>query len=444
MKGFFFFASFTGALLFLGCSRAPVRSSDWVAALPDGEIKRKLIIGCTPCHPIGPPAALRKTAGEWEEVIRRMKKIDKDLDLALIPFENGELARWLEKNSRMPRGGASSKIAPAEIREYPAGRWEGFYHDMALAGGKAWIADYFGNKLYGVDPQTGKGEAYDIPLRLPPGTPAGAHAMDTTKDGALWITFTKGEKVARFDPKTKRFRIYSGFQKKGNVQYLVLDAERLVYEDKGGGIWLTHFSKEILSRLDPKTGKITVYPTKRTKTLPEKGVHLYAAVADSQGRLWYTETHGNRLGVLDPKTGISEEFDIFEAWSGPKRLAIDKEDRLWIPELAGGRITLYDTRERKVLDRLKIPIAGDYPYAIRRNPHTGDFWITGSGSDNLYRLDPKTKAFRIYRLPASGAYTRTVAFDAKGDVWTCYASYPNTHTRMSHRSGVIVRLTPSQ
>ena len=39
------------------------------------------------------------------------------------------------------------------------------------------------------------------------------------------------------------------------------------------------------------------FTTPRTTSLPEKGVHLYAAVADSQGNLWYTETHGNRLGM---------------------------------------------------------------------------------------------------------------------------------------------------
>ena len=63
-----------------------------------------------------------------------------------------------------------------------------------------------------------------------------------------------------------------------------------------------------------------------------------------------------------------------EAAVGPKRLAIDQDDVLWIPELATGRIMIYDTRARRFTNRLTLPIPGDFPYGIRRNRHTGDLW----------------------------------------------------------------------
>ena len=429
-------------VVFLGCEKEPPRSSDWIAALPDGVTKRKIVVGCTPCHQLGPPVAFRETAQDWEVVYRRMKKIDDDLELSLIPFESGELSDWLGENARMPKQGARIKTAKAEFQEYSLGPWEGFYHDMALAGGRAWIADYFGNVLYGIDPATGEKEEYPIPVAVPEGKPGGAHSIDVARDGSLWVTFTKSEQVARFDPTAREFEMFSGFEPGGNVQYLVLDSERFAHEDAEGRIWVSHFSKEILSRLDPETGTIETFRTARTEGLPEKGVHLYAAVADSKGVLWYTETHGNRLGFLDPETQETEEWEIFEPWAGPKRLAIDDQDRLWIPQLGSGEITVYDTRERKVSKRLPVPIPGDYIYGIRRNRWTGDLWVTGSGSDSLYRLNPETFEFSIFRLPRQGAYTRTVTFDEEGYVWTCYSSYPNTQTRMPHRSGVIVRLLP--
>lgn len=433
-----------------GCSPEPVepvRSADWIAALPDGETRRQVVLGCTPCHQLGPPVALRTTLDDWRAIIGRMKQIDDDLDLALIRLSTEELAQWLNENARMPEQGFAVQTAKADIREYSAGAKNGFYHDVAVAHGRAWIADYFGNKLYGIHVQDGGVKTFDLPVDVPSGKPGGAHQIDTTRDGMLWITFTKSEQVIRFDPKTEAFKVYSGFERGGNVQYFVVDASRHIYQDKDGGIWMTHFSREILSRLDPHTGAITVHKTPRTESLGEKGVHLYAAVADSQQRLWYTETHGNRLGMLDPATGESFEFDMAETHAGPKRLAIDPDDVLWIPELATGKITVYDTRTRRVIDRLTLPIPGDFPYGIRRNRHTGDLWVTGSGSDSLYRLDPKTKHFRIYRLPRLGAYTRTVSFDADGSIWTNYASFPNPHTRAPGQTagidtGVVVRLKP--
>ncbi|HJX16786.1 MAG TPA: hypothetical protein VJ437_01165, partial [Acidiferrobacterales bacterium] len=39
----------------------PVRSADWIAALPEGDIRRQVVLGCTPCHQLGPPVAHRKT-----------------------------------------------------------------------------------------------------------------------------------------------------------------------------------------------------------------------------------------------------------------------------------------------------------------------------------------------------------------------------------------------
>lgn len=441
---------FAFTVLLTGCTSEitePVRSADWIASLPEGEIRRQVVLGCTPCHQLGPPVAYRTSIEDWREVIGRMKKIDDDLDLALIRLDAEELAQWLTANAQMPKSGFAVKTAAADIREYTAGARTGFYHDMTVTAGRAWIADYFGNKLYGIEVESGAVKSYDLPVDVQPGKPGGAHQIDTTRDGMLWITFTKSEQVIRFDPTTEAFRVYSGFERGGNVQYFVVDADRYIYQDKDGGIWMTHFSREILSRLDPVSGAITVHKTPHTEGLSEKGVHLYAAVADSQDRLWYTETHGNRLGMLDPATGETFEVDMAETHAGPKRLAIDPNDVLWIPELATGRITVYDTRARRVIDRLTLPIPGDFPYGIRRNRYTGDLWVTGSGSDSLYRLDPNTKQFTIYRLPRLGAYTRTVSFDDKGYIWTNYASFPNLHTRAPGQddgidSGIVVRLKP--
>jgi len=426
-----------------GASNETVRSADWLNALPEGDTRRQVVLGCTPCHQLGPPLAFKKTLDEWKAVVTRMKQIDDDLDLALIPLNADELANWLYANARMPAQGHAVKLATAEVREYPVGAVTGFYHDMTVTAGRAWIADYFGNILYAVNIDTGHVQSWPIPVNVPAGKPGGAHQIDVTRDGSLWITFTKSNQVMRFDTTRETFKVFSKFVPGSSVQYFVVDKDRYIYEDSGGGIWVTHFSREILSRLDPATGAVTVFQTPRTEPLAEKAVHLYAAVADSQGRLWYTETHGNRFGVLDPKTGKAEEWDMPEKFVGPKRLAIDDEDRIWIPELATGKITVYDTRTRRVLDRLTLPIPGDFPYGIRRNRYTGDLWVTGSGSDALYRLDPTTKAFEVYRLPRLGAYTRTVAFTPDGGIWTCYGSFPNVFTPTPYGTGVVVRLMPT-
>lgn len=429
-----------------GCvQKEPPRSCDWLASIPNSEMKRKVIVSCSPCHPMGLPIAFRLNAHDWNEMYVKMKKLDEDLELSLIPFNNDmELPNWLGSVSKLPKEGFQIKTAKAEVKEFPLGDVKGFYHDMALAGGRAWIADYFGNILYGVNPDTGAVEQYPIPAKVAKGKPAGAHAIDVDENGMLWICLTQSEQVVRFDPQAKTFKVFSGYPKGGKVQYFVLDKNRYIYHDKDGCFWTTHFSKEILCRTNPQTGKITVFHVKHREGMEERAIHLYAAVADSNGRLWFTETHGNRLGWLDPQTKKSELLDIFVPWAGPKRLAIDDQDRLWIPQLASGVITLYDTKQGKVLKELPVPIPGDYVYCIRRDRYTGNLWATGCGSDCLYRIDPNTFKFTVFRLPRLGAYTRTIVFDGKGDVWTNYACIPNEQTQMPYHSGAIVRLSPKE
>ena len=431
-------------LLLAGCGEPP-RSCDWLATLPDGEMKHKVIVGCTPCHAMGLPVAMRYDAKSWNEQYLKMRKMDDDLELRLIPFHDDmELPNWLGEHSKLPRKGFEIQTAKADITEFPLGNVKGFYHDMALAGGRAWIADYFGNVLYGVNPDTKATEQYPIPAEVPKDKPGGAHAIDADSQGNLWICMTQAEQVAKFDPQAKTFKMYSGYPKGGKVQYFVLDKNRDIYHDKDGCFWTTHFSKEIICRTNPETGKITVFKIKHREGMEENTVHLYAAVADSHGKLWFTETHGNRLGWLDPVTGKSELLDIFADWAGPKRLAIDDEDKLWIPQLSSGKITVYDTRQGAIVKNLDVPIPGDYVYCIRRDKNTGNLWATGCGSDSLYRIDPKSYQITVFRLPRRGAYTRTLVFDGKGSVWTNYASIPNSQTLTPFQAGCVVRLTPRE
>ncbi|MBV6492525.1 MAG: Virginiamycin B lyase [Turneriella sp.] len=437
------------ALVTFACKeKPPVRSSDYMASLPEGEVKRKLIMGCTSCHQMGVPVAIRNTKAEWDATITKMLKLDEDLKLHLIPLTKEDLVNWLTEHGSGPIEKRNTTIysdvpvAKAKYEEFPLGYANGFYHDMALADDRAFVADYFGNKLYAINLKTRKTETFDIPVNVKPGKPGGAHAIDKTHDGKIWITFTKSEQVMEFDPTTNKFREYHGFTPGGNVQYFVLDANRDVFEDKSGNFWVSHFSKEILTQVNRATGKTRVFNTTRTKNMDEAAVHLYAAVADSKGRLWYTETHGNHMGFLDPATGKTWEKPMALTWAGPKRLSIDKNDMLWIPELATGKITLYDTRTEKIAGQIELPIKGDYIYAIRINPYNGDVWATGSGSDSLYRIDPKTRAVRVYRMPRRGTFTRTVVFDKEGNVYTCYGSLPNKHTQMPYQNAVVLKITP--
>ncbi len=119
----------------------PVHSADWVAQLPDGETKRKFVVGCTPCHQIGPPIALRQTKEQWDDVNKRMQKTDDELELKLIPFKPGELSEWLAKHAKMPAAGNPASAITGRFEEFELGSYgksgKEFFHDVAVADG--WV-----------------------------------------------------------------------------------------------------------------------------------------------------------------------------------------------------------------------------------------------------------------------------------------------------------------
>ena len=56
-------------------------------------------------------------------MIARMKKIDDDLDLALIRLDTEQLAQWLTKNARMPKNGFPGRPRPPTSANTPPAPW---------------------------------------------------------------------------------------------------------------------------------------------------------------------------------------------------------------------------------------------------------------------------------------------------------------------------------
>lgn len=414
------------------------------AALPDSPWRRHLVLSCTPCHQLRVPAAGGASVAAWEAVFAAMREIDgpRRYGTRLIAdFDDRAMAAWVVKALRRARPPPSTASDPAVLREYPAGPRDGFYHDMEWAQGAAWLADFFGNTLYRVDPSSGEVRALPIPPPVGWSGPMGAHTINRTRDGVLWITFLLTGQVMRFDPATGQFIPYGGFDPHSHVHSFALGPYGYLAQDAQGRIWITHFTEEYLSRLDPATGQIERFPLPHSPGFEPAQVHPYAVSMTNDGLLWYTKLQANTLGVLDPATRRVQEIPMPRRWSGPRRLGLDGQGRLWIPEYTTNRLTMFDTRRRRFMASYPLPSAGDYPYAVRVAEATGDVWITGTGTDALYQFTPGARAVRRYQLPSPVAYTRMVTFDDAGNTWTVYGSFPNTFG--PYRSGMLVRVTPS-
>jgi len=70
--------------------------------------------------------------------------------------------------------------------------------------------------------------------------------------------------------------------------------------DKAGNVWFSDFQHHVISKLDPKTGKVTRYPVPLSKPgFPTGGLMI---TMDKDGNIWEAMMGQAQIAMLDPKT----------------------------------------------------------------------------------------------------------------------------------------------
>ncbi len=121
------------------------------------------------------------------------------------------------------------------------------------------------------------------------------------------------------------------------------------------------------------------------------GGHPHDVAAAPDGNVWYTAQRTGKLGILDPKTGKTEE----------------------------------------------IPLGKDSaPHGVIAGPD-GAAWVTDGGQNAIARMDPKSHAVKLFPLPAGTPYTNlnTATFDRNGVLW--YTGQEGYYGSVDPQSGEV-------
>ena len=148
-----------------------------------------------------------------------------------------------------------------------------------------------GGSNYGIAPGArptldGKISEWPVP------TPKFARDPAPGPDGNIYVAVMFGNKIERFDTKTKTFKEWdlpAGARPHG----LLVDRE--------GQVWYTGNGNGTIGRLDPATGKVTEHKA-------PSGGDPHTLVIDEQGTIWFTVQGGHRIGRLDRASGKITEY----------------------------------------------------------------------------------------------------------------------------------------
>jgi len=83
--------------------------------------------------------------------------------------------------------------------------------------------------------------------------------------------------------------------------------------------------------------------------------------------------------------------------SGPRRVQMDSQGRLWFAEYYAHKLGVFDTKTKEIREwTLPTPWSGGYDVVVDKN---GDVWGGGMHTDRIYRFNPKTEQFTEYLVP---------------------------------------------
>jgi len=411
-------------------------SAEWLMSVPGTEEQKDNLYTCIECHSAAPIMKSTYDTAGWMATIVRMRNYSPQSTLSnpvLLPYRSGprpedaEFAQYLSSInlSSRPKWNFDLKILPRPtgedtkvvITEYDLPNADRQPHDVVVdSEGMLWYEDFALPLLGRMDPATGKVKEWTLPeLKL--GFPEGSLDLELDRDGNPWVARVFQAGITRFDKKTEKFTSWM-IPPEYNTPHTRTSFLALA---KQGFVWINDSTGRRFNKLDPTTGKIDNYPTFPGWTRPaidygvgQKGAkalgHLaYGIGVESQGKGVFADRAGSNIGEVDPQTGKVELYPTPSANSGPRRMHVDSQDRVWFAENYAFKLALFDTKTKQ-FQEWTDPTPWDAPYDVVCDKN-GDLWTGGMTSDLITRLNPKTGQYSRYLLPGVGVNIRRVDVD---------------------------------
>ena len=238
-------------------------------------------------------------------------------------------------------------------------------------------------------------------------------AIDGDSHGDIWLgTWDRG--LYRIDPDKEVHLAAAPGEGLNHVHSLTHESawNFLVGSDDG------------LLHLNPITGERTLYRNDRKDPSSLSNRFVYPILTDHEGGIWVGTYYGG-LNYVSPHVGQFLSLSLSQMADESQDLIVsclceDPDGSLWVGSDNGG-LFRYDPSE-ETLSRLPLPspwggrLASYNIHALLRAGD--DLWI-GTYSDNLLRINLRTRSVRVYGtlqgLNASSVYTLTLAED--GTLW---------------------------
>jgi virginiamycin B lyase len=188
--------------------------------------------------------------------------------------------------------------------------------------------------------------------------------------------------------------------------------------DKDGNVWYSDFGELFISKFDPKTLKLTEYPTKKFKpNAPEGNLSLEF---DRNGKLWFDTMYQGALGTLDPKTGETKFYPLATEWNDNRvqlnfvGLRHDVDGKVWTKSVGTQdifRLDIASNTWEKFHPTSELPAGHHYGMYQVISDSKNNLWMAEFQEGYLGTIDAKTHAVKWFALPTPHARARRMEID---------------------------------
>jgi streptogramin lyase len=198
-----------------------------------------------------------------------------------------------------------------------------------------------------------------------------------------------------------------------------------VIVDPNGVVWYSHFGEQFLSKLDPRTGKVTDFPIPVQK--PGYPIGTLDLELDESGDIWVGLMYQTGVAKFDRASETFRIYPIPKEWQQDATqqshfsVAASKVDgKVWVKnsdrsqvmrlDLASGQYENLGTFRNPSTDR-PIGIYGIYADQ-QNNAYILEFPFGGIG-----KIDAKTGGLAFYQTPTANARARRGRVDSQNRLW---------------------------
>ncbi|MEY3200511.1 MAG: hypothetical protein RIR70_61 [Pseudomonadota bacterium] len=275
---------------------------------------------------------------------------------------------------------------------------DGSTHDLAAGpDGNVWVTQIAPAQLVRVTPIS-ETRRYPLPKASAP------HGIVFDQAGRLWVSLEARHTLAQVDMKTGR--VLKEFSL-SNENHREIGPHGLAVGKDGKTLWFAGKSGNVVGKLNPDTGEVTLYPLPNPDSKP-----IYVS-PDREGNVWYTALEGAAVGFVNPD-GFMFEFPVPEGSGRPITIVPDPNlPLMWFSLENGGLFASVDVAGNMSaysVSKANMKLAG------LGFDGAGQLWLTAQSPD-MIALVKKDMSITEWPLPTERAVLHRIILGPQGNMW---------------------------